>query len=212
HDKTAPLFAALLSLPLPERRYPPLGLTPQQQKQHTLDALAAWLVEETEYKPVLTTWEDLQWPIPSTLRCLGLIIDQTPTVRMLNVLTFRPEFVPPWPARSHLTPLTLNRLERPQVEAIITQLTGGKVLPKELVQHVVSKTDGVPLFVEEFTKMVLEAGILKKGDGRDGMNGPPSPATIPSTLQKSVMARVDRVAPGGGVAALGGGVRGRVGG
>ncbi|HKA54090.1 MAG TPA: adenylate/guanylate cyclase domain-containing protein, partial [Candidatus Binatia bacterium] len=193
HDKTAPLFAALLSLPLPEGRYPPLGLTPQQQKQHTLDALAAWLVEETEYKPVLTTWEDLQWADPSSLELLGLIIDQTPTVRMLNVLTFRPEFVPPWPARSHLTPLTLNRLERPQVEAIITQLTGGKVLPKELVQHVVSKTDGVPLFVEEFTKMVLEAGILKQVDGRYELNGPLSAVTIPSTLQDSLMARLDRL-------------------
>src|SRR5215510_2292247 len=192
-EKTALLFAALLSLPFPEGRYPPLGLTPQQQKQLTHDALAAWLMEEAERRPVLVIWEDLQWADPSSLELLGLIIDQAPTVHMLNVLTFRPDFVPPWLAHSHMTPLTLNRLERPQVEALITQLAGGKALPKELVQHVVSKTDGVPLFVEECTKMVLESGILKREGDHYELNGPLSAVTIPTTLHDSLMARLDRL-------------------
>jgi predicted ATPase len=115
-EDVVPLFAALLSVPLPEGRYPTLRLTPQQQKQQTQDALVAWMLEEAERQPVLVVWEDLHWADPSTLENLGLLLDQAPTSAMLNLLTFRPEFVPPWPSRSHMTPLTLNRLERPQVE------------------------------------------------------------------------------------------------
>ena len=121
----------------------------------------AWLVAESERQAVLAVWEDLQWADPSTLELLALVIDQTPTVRMLTVLTFRPDFVPTWPTRSHMTPLTLNRLERPQVEALVGHLAGGKELPAEVLQQIVSKTDGVPLFVEELTKMVLESKMLR---------------------------------------------------
>ena len=160
-DEVVPLFAALLSVPLPER-YPALTLTPQQQKQQTLDALVAWMLEEAERQPVLAVWEDLHWADPSTLELLGLVVEQTPTVPMLHVLTFRPEFAPPWPTRSHMTPITLNRLERAQVEALITHLAGGKALPAEVVQHIVAKTDGVPLFVEELTKMLLESELLRE--------------------------------------------------
>src|SRR5262249_50765329 len=127
-----PLFAALLSVPVPEGRYPALGLSPQQQKQQTHDALVAWLMEESERQPVLAVWEDLQWADPSTLEVLGLFIEQTPTVRVLTVLTCRPDFIPPWPTRSHMTPLTLNRLERPQVEALVKHLAVGKELPAEV--------------------------------------------------------------------------------
>lgn len=188
-----PLFAALLSLPLPDGRYPPLDLPPQQQKQRTHDALAAWLMEETERQPVLATWEDLQWADPSSLELVGLVIDQTPTVRMLNVLTFRPDFVPPWPARTHMTPFTLNRLARPQVEAMVTQLAGGNALPSEVVHHIINKTDGVPLFIEELTKTVLESDILTRVDGHYELKGPLSLVTIPATLQDSLMARLDRL-------------------
>jgi predicted ATPase len=119
-EDVVPLFAALLSVPLPEERYTALRLTPQQQKQQTHDALVAWMLEEAERQPVLVVWEDLHWADPSTLENLGLLLDQSRTSAILNLLTFRPEFVPPWPSRSHMTPLTLNRLERPQVEALIT--------------------------------------------------------------------------------------------
>jgi predicted ATPase len=111
---------------------------------------------------VLAVYEDLHWADPSTLELLGALLEQAPTVPMLTVLTFRPVFVPPWPSRSHLTPITLNRLERPQVEALITHLAGGKALPVEVVAHIVAKTDGVPLFVEELTKMLLESDLLQE--------------------------------------------------
>jgi predicted ATPase len=188
-----PLFAALCSLPLPEGRYAPLGLTPQQEKQQTQDALAAWLLEEAERQPMAVVYEDLHWADPSTIENIGLLVDQVPTAPMLVVLIFRPEFVPPWPTRSHMTPITLNRLERPQVEAMITQLAGGKALPAEVVQHIVTRTDGVPLYVEELTKMLLESDLLREKADRYALAGTLSGVAIPATLQDSLMARLDRL-------------------
>jgi predicted ATPase len=161
-DEAVPLVAALLSVPIPEGRYPPLVLTPQQQRQRTLDALTTWLLAEAERQPVLAVWEDLHWADPSTLELLGLVIEQVPTARMLTLVTARPEFRPPWAPRSHLTQLTLGRLPRPQVETMVRQLTGGKPLPIEVLTQVVAKTDGVPLFVEELVKMLLESGWCGK--------------------------------------------------
>jgi class 3 adenylate cyclase/predicted ATPase len=192
-EEVVPLFAALLSVPLPEERYPALRLTPQQQKQQTHDALVAWTLEEAERQPVLVVWEDLHWADPSTLEYLGLLLDQSPTSAMLNLLTFRPEFVPPWPSRSHMTPLTLNRLERPQVEVLITHLAGGKALPAEVVEYIVARTDGVPLFVEELTKMLLESDFLHQEAERYTLTSPLSAVAIPTTLQDSLMARLDRL-------------------
>ncbi len=192
-DEVIPLFAALLSLPLAEDRYPPLNITPQQQKQQTLDAIVAWLLEEAERRPVLQVWEDLHWADPSTLELLALEIEQAPTAPILNVLTFRPVFTPPWPQRSHMTPLTLNRLERLEVEALIAQKASGKALPGEVVEYIVGKTDGVPLFVEELTKAILEANFLREQDDGYDLTGPLSDITIPATLQDSLMARLDRL-------------------
>jgi tetratricopeptide (TPR) repeat protein len=192
-EDVVPLLAALLSVPLPEGRYPALRLTPQQQKQQTQDALVAWMLEEAECQPVLVVWEDLHWADPSTLEYLGLLLEQSPTAAMLNLLTFRPEFVPPWPSRSHMTPLTLNRLERPQVEALIRHLAGGKALPAEVVAYIVARTDGVPLFVEELTKMLLESDLLHQETERYTLTGPLSAVAIPTTLQDSLMARLDRL-------------------
>ena len=114
---------------------------------------------------MLAVWEDLHWADPTTLELLGLVIEQAPTVPMLHVLTSRPAFRPPWPPRSHLTSLVLNRLERLQVAALITQRVGGKALPAEVVQHIVTKTDGVPLYVEELTKMLLASPLLREEAG-----------------------------------------------
>lgn len=158
-----PLFAALLSLPLPDDLYPPLNLTPQRQKQKTLDALLTWLLKEAEQQPLLVMMEDLHWVDPSTLEFLGLLIDQVPTTRLLLLLTFRLDFSPPWAMLSHMTQLTLSRLARRQVEVMVEKVTGGKPLPAEVVQQLVTKTDGVPLFVEELTKMVLESGLYVVG-------------------------------------------------
>jgi class 3 adenylate cyclase len=168
-------------------------LTPQQEKQQTQDALAAWLLEEAERQPMLAVYEDLHWADPSTLENIGLLVEQVPTAPMLMVLIFRPQFVPPWPNRSHMTPITLNRLERPQVEAMITQLGDGKALPAEVVEHIVERTDGVPLYVEELTKMLLESDLLREEADHYALAGELAGVAIPATLQDSLMARLDRL-------------------
>jgi class 3 adenylate cyclase/predicted ATPase len=201
--EVVPLFAGLLSVPLPAERYMALTLSPQQQKQQTLDALVAWMVAEAERHPVLVAWEDLHWADPTTLEVLGLVIEQAPTVPMLHVLTYRPEFSPPWPQRSHITPLVLNRLERPQVEALITQRAGGKTLPAEVVQHIVAKTDGVPLYVEELTKMLLASPLLREEVDQYVLTGPLRTVAIPDTLQDALMARLDQLNKAKEVAQLG---------
>ena len=152
---TFPLLAALLSLPHPEG-CPPITVSPQKQKEKTQTALVAWLVEEVEQQPVYNTWEDVHWADPSTLEVLTLVIDQAPTARLYVLLTFRPEFLPPWGNRAHLSQITLSRLGRSQVEAMIERVTGDKALSPEVVQQIVAKTDGVPLFIEELTKTVIE--------------------------------------------------------
>src|SRR6185369_3980249 len=149
--ETVPLFATLLSLPYPEGS-PPLNLSPQRQRQKTQEALVAWLLEEAEHRAMYSVWEDLHWADPSTLELLQLLSEQVPTARLLLLLTFRPEFTPPWGTRSHISQLTLSRLGRKQVELMAEKVTGGKALPTEVLQQIVSKTDGVPLFVEELTK------------------------------------------------------------
>ncbi len=171
-DEIVPLFADLFAITLPDDRYNPLSLSPAQQREQTLDALNGWLLEESERQPILIAWEDLHWADPTTLELLESLLEQSPTAAMLNVLTFRPEFVPTWPTRSHMTPLTLNRLERPQAEALITQLTGGKTLPAEVMHHIVTKTDGVPLYVEELTKTVIESEVLHEEEGEYRLTGP----------------------------------------
>ena len=201
--EAVPLLASLLSLPLPEERYSPLQLSPQQQRQQTQDLLVAWLLEEAERAPLLAVWEDLHWADASTLEILGSCIDQAPTAKIMHVLTFRPEFAPPWPMRSHLTPLTLNRLERLQVETLIMRLASGKTLPPEVVDHIVVKTDGVPLYVEELTKMLLQSDLLQEGDQHYELTGPLTLVAIPDTLQDSLMARLDQLQQGKEVAQLG---------
>jgi class 3 adenylate cyclase/predicted ATPase len=192
--EVVPLFAELLAVPLPAERYAPLTASPQQQKQQTLDTLVAWLAAQAERQPVLAVWEDLHWADPTTLEILELVIEQAPTVPMLHVLTSRPEFRPPWPPRSHLTSLVLNRLEHLQVAALITQRVGGKALPAEVVQHIVTKTDGVPLYVEELTKMLLASPLLREESGRHYvLTGPLRTVAIPDTLQDALMARLDQL-------------------
>ena len=159
--ETVPLFATLLSLPLPER-YPPLTLTPQRQRHQTLEALLTWLVQEADKRPLLFIVEDLHWVDPSTLELLTLLLDQVPTAHLLTLLTCRPEFTAPWGSRAHLTQLTLTRLTQPQAERLVASVTRGKALPGDVLQHVVAHTDGVPLFVEELTKLVLESGFLRE--------------------------------------------------
>ena len=192
-EEAVSLFAPLLSLPVSENRYPPLNLSPQRQRQKTLGSLVAIMLELAERQPVLFILEDLHWTDPTTLEWLNLLIDQTPTASLLVLLTCRPYFQPAWHHRSYLTEITVNRVSHVQVEQIVTGMTDGKTLPQEVLRQIIEKTDGVPLFVEEMTKTILESGQLKAFDGHYELAGSLRTLTIPATLQDSLMARLDRL-------------------
>jgi len=200
--ETVPLFAALLSLPL-GADYAPLTIAPEQQKQKTLHALLTILLRIAAQQPVLFVMEDLHWVDPSTLELLSLLVDQGPTSRILVLLTFRPNFSPPWTGRSHLTQMTLPRLPNRQAAEMVSRVAHRKELPVEVVEQVVAKTDGVPLFVEELTKMVLESGWLQERAEHYALTEPLPPLAIPATLHDSLMARLDRLASVKAVAQLG---------
>jgi predicted ATPase len=202
-EDTLPLFASLLSLPLLASRYTLPVLTPQHQRQKTLEALLAWLGKATEQGPVIGVVEDLQWADPSTLESLSLFIEQVPTARLLIILTFRPEFHPSWEIGAHLSQMTLPRLSPTLTQTMIMQMVRGKVLPTEITHQLVSKTDGVPLFVEELTKTVLESGLLREGEQRFELTGELRPLAIPTTLHDSLMARLDRLTTAKEIAQLG---------
>jgi predicted ATPase len=147
--------------------------------------------------------EDLHWTDPTTLELLNLLIDQIPIASILTVLTCRPYFQPAWHHRSYLTEITVNRLSHIQVEQIITRMTDGKTFPPDVLQQIIVKTDGVPLFVEEMTKVILESGHLKVEDGHYTLTGPLSTFAIPATLHDSLMARLDRLVTAKGIAQIG---------
>jgi predicted ATPase len=201
--ETVPLFAALLLLPLPAERYPPFPLSPQQQRRQTLEALLALLRAYAAQQPVLLIVEDAQWIDPSTLELLSLLIDQGPTARLLTCVACRPEFRSPSGIRSHVTPIVLSRLPHHQVADMIGRMTGGKPLPPEVLRQLLAKTDGVPLFVEEWTKVVLGAGFVKEVQGRYELKGPLPVSAIPTTLHDSLMARLDQLSTARGVVQLG---------
>jgi class 3 adenylate cyclase/tetratricopeptide (TPR) repeat protein len=201
-SEAVPLLAALLSLPLPPS-YPPLTLTPQRQRQRTFDTLLAWLNAEAQRWPVLVIVEDLHWIDPSTLELLSFLIDQSAQVRLCLALTTRPEFHPPWTMMAHLTSLTLRRFTPAQVERLATHVVGDKTLPPAVLQEVIRKTDGVPLFVEELIKTVLESGLLREQADHYELSGPLPPLAIPATLHDALMARLDRLAAVKVVAQLG---------
>ena len=202
-EETVPLFAPLLSLPIPEDRYPPLNLSPQRQRQKTLESLVAFLVELAAQHPVLFILEDLHWTDPTTLEFLGLLVEQVPTTAIATLLTCRPHFQPSWHHRSYITEMTLNHLSHAQVAQLVTGVTDGKTFPAEVLQQIVAKTDGVPLFVEEITKAMLESGQLKARDRHYELVGSLSTLTIPATLQDSLMARLDRLVTAKGIAQIG---------
>ncbi len=196
--EAAPLFAALLSLPM--ERYPPLNLSPQQQKEKTFEVLAEQVVGLARHDPVLMIFEDVHWSDPTTLDVLGTIVDRLQDAAVLLVITYRPEFEPSWGGYSHVTSHSLNRLSRRQGARMVAKVTGDKALPEEVLDQIVAKTDGVPLFVEELTKTVLEAGLAV---GRQRHGVAESMVAIPATLQDSLMARLDRLESGKEIAQIG---------
>jgi class 3 adenylate cyclase len=190
----APLFADLLAVPTGER-YPPLNLTPQKRKEKTLTALTAQVEGLCARQPVLMVYEDVHWSDPTTRESLDLLVDRVPALRVLVIITFRPEFTPPWIGRSCVTMLTLNRLPRRHGAEIIAHVTGGKALPKEIADQIVDRTDGIPLFIEELTKTVVESGIVSEAGGHYALAGPTAPLAIPTSLHASLLARLDSLAP-----------------
>jgi predicted ATPase/DNA-binding winged helix-turn-helix (wHTH) protein len=201
-EEHVPLFAALLSLPLADR-YPPLPLTLERQLEKIQEAVLEWLIEEAERRPICLVVEDLHWADPSTVEVLNRLIDHTPEAHLLLVLLFRPDFRPAWLLRPRLTQIALERLSHRLVEHMVEHMVGDIPLPAEVLQQIVAKTDGVPLFVEEVTKMVLESGLLKEREGQYELAGPLPPLAIPTTLHDLLMARLDRLGVAKEVAQLG---------
>ena len=199
--EAVPLFAALLSLPS-EHRYPPLAMTPQRQKQKTFEAIVAWLLKAAERHPTRVVVEDVHWADPSTLDLLGFLIGQVSQARLFVALVFRSEFLPPWRSQPHVTSIILGRLSRAATELMIESIAGGKKLPPDLLREIVEKTGGVPLFVEELTRMVLESGMLREQDGCYELTSSLPSLAIPSTLYESLMARLDRLGTAKEVAQL----------
>jgi len=187
----AALFAEMLSLPN-DGRYPALELPPEQRRQRTLEALTAQLAGLAKKRPVLMICEDAHWVDPTSLEVFGRTVDQIKTLPVLLIVTFRPEFNAPWAGRSHVMSLALNRLGERETAAIIARLVGNKELPADMMAEIVERTDGIPLFVEEMTKAVLEAE--SEGEGRRTVAAVPSPAlAVPASLHASLMARLDRL-------------------
>jgi class 3 adenylate cyclase/tetratricopeptide (TPR) repeat protein len=199
-SEVVPLAADLLSIPL-GGRYSPLNFNPQQTKRMLFKALLAQIEGIAEKQPLLIVWEDAQWSDSTSRELLDLIIDRTPALPILLVITHRPEFVAPWVGRSHVTLLALNRLPRRKGAEVVAAVTGVKALPKGIVEQIVDRTDGVPLFIEEMTKVIIESDVVASGGDAYALGGPP--LGIPTSLNASLLARLDRQASAREVAQIG---------
>jgi class 3 adenylate cyclase/tetratricopeptide (TPR) repeat protein len=200
--KATPLIAALLSVPTGER-YPPLGLSPVQQRRQTFAALLDQLEGLARQQPLLIVCEDMHWADATTLELYDLAVDRIRGLPILVLMTFRPEFEPPWAGLANVSLLRLDRLDRQDTRALVEQVAAGRRLPRKMMAQIINKTDGIPLFVEELTKMVLESGLLAEDAGQYRLDSPLPPLAIPATLHDSLMARLDRLAPVKEVAQIG---------
>ncbi len=190
-DEMLPVFARLLSVPLDGRVGPQL-VSPHLDRRAVYAGLTSWLLHEAQHAPVLLCWEDLHWADPSTLELIGLLVEQTPQLRMLTVCTFRPEFVVPWSNRSSLTPLSLDPLEEPATEALVRCLADGAALPDEMLHAITTTSAGVPLFAEALTILALDSALLTS-DGQAGLHGPPAELKLPTTLAEALAARLEKL-------------------
>jgi class 3 adenylate cyclase/tetratricopeptide (TPR) repeat protein len=198
----AAVLANLLALPASDR-YPVQELSPQKLKEKTFAALLARLYALADRQPVYIIFEDVHWIDPTSLELLATIVERAPQLRVLLLITARPDFTPPWPSYPHTTTIPLTRLGRCDGAALVEQVTGGKTLPTEVMDEILSRTDGVPLFIEELTKTILESPLLQDRDGHYVLEHPLPPLAIPTTLHASLMARLDRLAPVREVAQIG---------
>src|SRR5262249_17226034 len=196
---TLAIFAELLGLPIEQT----LPADPRQKRELILDALIAQFEGLAHREPALLVFEDAQWTDQTSLELLERAADRVPGLPVLMVITFHPEFAPPWTGQAQVTALTLSRLGQWDTTTLVDRLTGGKQLPTEIIERVVERTDGIPLFVEELTKSLLEGGLLREEDGRYIHSGPLRELAIPSSLHDSLMSRLDRLAPVKEVAQVG---------
>jgi predicted ATPase len=195
----AALFAEMLSLPN-DGRYPALDLAPEQRRQKTLEALVSQMEALARQNPVLMVFEDAHWTDPTSLEVFDRVVDRIRKLRVLLLVTFRPEFEAPWIGQPQVTALTINRLTQRDVGAMIDRVVGNKLIPATLRQDIIERTDGIPLFVEEMTKAVLEA----EGAAEHAVAAVPSPTmAVPASLHASLMARLDRLGTAKEVAQIG---------
>jgi predicted ATPase len=201
-SEAVPLLAELLSIP-PTDRYPALDLTPQKRKEKTLAALVTQIEGLSAPEPLLMVFEDAHWSDATSREILDLLLDRIPTLRVLLIITFRPEYSAPWLGRPHVTTLTLSRLSRRHRAEMIGHLTGGKTLPKDITEQIVHRTDGVPLFIEELTKSIIDTGLVTEVHNHYAIAGTTAATAIPTSLQASLLARLDRLAPTREIAQIG---------
>ena len=197
-----PLLISLLSMP-PSKRFPLPPMSPEREKQRTLQTLLGAVIRLGAERPVFAVVEDLHWIDPTTMEFLTLLVDQVPTVRLFVLLTARFPFRPPWQPHSHVTPIVLTRLTRRQAGELITRVAGSRPLPPDVVSQIVAKTDGVPLYVEELTRVALESGVVRALEDSSPLASAPPWLAIPATLQDSLTARLDRLGSAKVVAQLG---------
>jgi class 3 adenylate cyclase/tetratricopeptide (TPR) repeat protein len=187
-----PLIAPLLMLPLPDR-YPAEQRDPALRRKKTIETIVSWILALAEQQLMVVVFEDLHWCDSSTLEVVGMLLQQNPKSNVLTLLTSRPDFEPRWPAHPHVTHLEVGRLRRRQAENLVASMSDTLALPRNVVECIVERADGVPLFLEELTKMVLESGLVEEHDGRLTLTGDLATLAIPTTLQGSLMARLDRL-------------------
>jgi len=196
-----PLLATLLGVPT-DADIPQLDWTPQRKKESTLVLLIQYLAAEARRRPLLLIFEDLHWIDPSSLEVLDLLVDQIATFPILAVLSYRPDFTVPWLGAPHITSLPLRRLSAAAAMAIVGGITG-KPLPRQITEQIVARADGIPLFIEELTRAVIESGRLKQAATAWLLDEPLAPVAIPLTLHDSLMARLDRLGNAKSVAQIG---------
>jgi predicted ATPase len=201
-DEDIALIADLLSLPASER-HPLPDLSPQRKKERTLDVLIGRLESLARRRPVLAIFEDAHWIDPTSRELLELAVERVRNLPVLSIVTFRPGFQPPWTGEPHVTVLPLDRLDERSRTALVRDIVGSRALPDDVVAQIVERSDGVPLFIEELTKSVLESGLLREEEGRYVLDGPLPALAIPTSLHASLMARLDRLAPARHVAQIG---------
>ena len=199
--EAAALVASLLSLPT--ERYPPLNLSPQKQKEKTIEAMASQAEELSRRQPVLMVWEDVHWIDPTSEEAVNTLASRAQRLSFLLVITYRPEYTPRWTGPADVTVMGLHRLGRGEGAELAANVAGGRTLPTEVLEQIVAHTDGVPLFVEELTKSVLESGLLRETGDQYTLQAPLRALAIPLSLRDSLLARLDRLSPVKGIIQIG---------